>query len=161
MKIMTTSKLVGAIRAQDNSTAINENMLRALFYENKVTSWKHGNRTVCEFGILIEGINKLLGLKDTEVIPRLRSIHDAFTELRRTIPELGVSEERIRFLVSVNKLSHIKVGNRAYIALESFEAPYNSCLIYDDYRESKVARQEEIAQKQIDETLGRRANRKK
>ena len=161
MQIMTTNKLAGAIRAQDKNTAINENMLRALFDKKKVRSWKHGNRTVCEIGTLIESINKLLGLKEIAVMARVRSIHDAFTELRETNPELGISEERIRFLVSINKLSHIKVGNRAYIALESFEAPYNSCLIYDDYRESKAARQEEIAQKQIDETLGRRANRKK
>ena len=161
MQIMTTNKLAGAIRAQDKNTAINENMLRVLFEKKEVRSWKHGNRTVCEFGILIEGINQLLGLKETEVMARVRSIHDAFTELRETNPELGISEERIRFLVSAGKLSHIKVGNRAYIALESFEAPYNSCLIYDDYRESKAARQEEIAQKQINDTLARRANRKK
>ena len=100
---------------------------------------------------LTKGMNQIFGIHEECTIPRIRSIHNAVLELRETQPELGISEERIRFLARMNKLPHIKVGNRSYVALESFEYPYNQCLIYDDYCDSEEALIEQIANQQNEE----------
>lgn len=160
MNIVTTRKAVQIILKKDENNAINEDMLRRLFKSEKLPSWKHGNRTVCEISLLIEGLNTLLGLEEKKRVPRIRSIHNAFLELRTSSPELGISEERIRVLVGMNKLPHIRVGNRVYIALESFEDPYNECLIYDDYRESEEAMLDRVAQEQFELAMERRNKRK-
>ena len=161
MNIVTTARAVQMIRAEDPNSVINGDMLRRLFAEKKLPSWKHGKRTVCEFDQLVEGINELLGLEVKKVMPRVRSIHDAFIELRELNPQLGVSEQRMRRLVGLGRLPHIRVGTRAYVALESFEEPYNECLIFDDLIDSEKAIIQRIAQEQADEGMVRRQKRKK
>ena len=116
---------------------------------------------MCEFDQLVEGINELLGLEVKKAMPRVRSIHDAFIELRELNPQLGVSEQRMRRLVGLRRLPHIRVGTRAYVALESFAEPYNECLIYDDLIDSEGAMIQRIAQEQADEAMARRQKRKK
>lgn len=161
MTVMTVNKLVHAIKAQDPENATNENMLKALFDAKKLTFWMHGNRIVCDLGILIEGINDLLGLNEKQTMPRLRSIHDAFVELRHSHPDLGISEERMRFLVTKGKLPHIKAGNRTYVALESFSAPYDQCLICDDtFFKSNNELKQSIIEEQFALAMARR-NKKK
>ena len=160
MLIMTINKAVDRILTEDPDSAINEDVLRRLLCEKKLPSWKHGKRTVCEFEQLVEGINQLFGLEGKKVMPRVRSIHDAFVELRGLNPQFGVSEQRIRRLVGLGKLPHLRIGNRAYVALESFAEPYNECLMYDDYWDSEDAMIERIAQEQSDRASARRKKRK-
>ena len=159
MNIMTINNLVITIRSQDKSSAINANMLRELFDKRVLPFWKHGNRTVCDISILIKGINNLLGLGESNTIPRIRSIHNAYLELREINPQLGISEERIRFLVVKQKLPHVKIGNRAYVALECFEPPYNECLIYDDSVDSTEAEIERIVREQFERSMKNRRDK--
>ena len=86
----------------------------------------------------------------------MHRIHNAFLEVRESNLELGISEQRIRRLVGMGKLPHIRIGNRAYVALESFEEPYNECLLYDDYQDSEDAMLERIAQEQLARSKKRR-----
>ena len=159
MRVMTVKKLVQTIKAMDTNSAINENMLKALFDAKKVQSWQHGNRTVTDVDILIRDLNRILGLNENTSIPRLRSIHDAFFELRSSNPDLGVSEERIRFLISAHKLPCIRAGNRAYIALESFTPPYDQCLICDDGIDNRSDLKEQIREQQLQKYLAKHKKR--
>ena len=64
--------------------------------------------------------------------------------------------------VDKQKLPHIKIGNRAYVALECFEPPYNECLIYDDSVDSTEAEIERIVREQFKKSMkNRRDNQAK
>ena len=158
MRIKTTKKIVEEVKITDQNSAINENMLSILFETKTLHSFKRGNRTVAEVDHLIVEINQLFGIEEKTTLVRVRSIHNAYVELKDT--EIGISEERIRFLVVKERLPHVKVGNRVYIALESFEAPYNESLIYDDYMDSKQASIEKHIEEQFAKSLARREKRR-
>lgn len=160
MQIVSVNRLAKAINDLDPDSAINANMIRSLFADGMVRSWKHGNRAVCNVSEFMEDINKLFGFNEKETLPRVRAIHSAFLDLRNEAPNLGISEERIRFLVVKKRLPHIKMGNRAYIALESFQPPYDQCLVYDDYMDSKPAMLKSVVQEQLEEAMKRRETRK-
>ena len=145
MRIKTTRAIVDEIRMIDGSSAVNQGMLTTLFETKQLKYYYRGNRVVADFDHVIEGMNKIYNLNEKDVMPRIRSIHNAFRELRELGIDTGISEERIRFLVEKKKLPSIEVGNRSYIALESFEAPYNECLIYDDFVDSRAAMIERMA----------------
>lgn len=160
MKIKTTKKLAEAIKKQDAQNAINANMLKSLFEDKVLTSWKVGNRTVSDLLLLIREINQLFGLEDKEQIPKVRSIHNAYVSLKDSNPDLGISEERIRLLVVKGKIPHIRIGNRAYIALEIFDPPYDKCLVYDDFIDSSKVEIERVVQNQFEQALARRNKRR-
>ena len=144
------NSIVEEIKQIDGFSAINLGMLRMLFETKALKSMQRGNRIVSDMDQLIEELNQLWGIKEKYKVPRIRSIHNAFLELREIQPQLGLSEERIRFLVSQKKLPCVKVGNRAYVALECFEPPYDQNLIYDDYQDSEAALIEKILQQEIE-----------
>lgn len=149
MRLMSTSELIREIQKVDGNTAVNPDMLRSLVRAEKVKHLFHGGRLRIDADQFPKNMNDLLGLDLDTKMPRIRSIHNAFTEVRESNPELGISEQRIRRLIGMGKLPHIRVGNRAYVALESFEEPYNECLVYDDYQDSEDAMLERIAQEQL------------
>ena len=159
MHTKTTRQLVQAIQTHDPKSAININMLQRLFDSNALRNWKHGKRTVGDIDVLAHDLNKYFGFQQDGGIPRIRSIHNAFLELREIDPDLGVSEERIRDLVGMDKLPHISIGNRAYVALESFFEPYNDCLMYNGYCDEQKEFIKKVAEQQLSEGLERR-NRK-
>ena len=150
MRIKTMNSIVEEIKQIDGFSAINLGMLRMLFETKALKSMQRGNRIVSDMDQLIEELNQLWGIKEKHKVPRIRSIHNAFLELREIQPQLGLSEERIRFLVSQKKLPCVKVGNRAYVALECFEPPYDQNLMYDDYQDSEAALVEKILQQEIE-----------
>lgn len=150
MRIKTINSIVEEIKQIDGFSAINLGMLRMLFETKALKSIQRGNRTVSDMDQLIEELNQLWGIEEKYKVPRIRSIHNAFLKLREIQPQLGLSEERIRFLVSQKKLPCVKVGNRAYVALECFEPPYDQNLIYDDYQDSEAALIEKILEQEIE-----------
>ena len=149
MRLMGIAALIGELQKVDGDTAVNPSMLRLLVCDKKVNHLYHGDTLRINADQLPIDLNNLLGFDPNMGMPRIRSIHNAFLELRAHTPELGISEQRIRKLVGLGQLPHIRVGNRAYVALESFDAPYNACLLYDDYRNSEEAKLEQIALKQL------------
>lgn len=150
MEIKTINRTVEKIKEKDERSALNGTMLRTMTKEKLIASHHIGNRTVFEMGGFVNDINRLFGFGERDTLPRVRSIHDAFTELRVSNPELGISEERIRFLVKKEKIPSVRIGNRAYIALETFEPPFDHCLIYDDYMNSFESELERIARENIE-----------
>ena len=160
MRVKTINAIVEEVRLIDGSTAVNQSMIRVLAENKKLDFLYRGNRLVCDADKLPEQLNQLFRLIDNTEMPRIRSIHNAFLELRELNPELGISEEMIRRLVGMGKLPHIRVGNRAYVALESFDPPYNECLLCDDYRDSEKAMIDEIVKKQFAQSMERRHKRK-
>ena len=121
MNIVSAKKLVEVVKMLDKDTAITLNMLEDLFSKQKILLWKHGKRTVGDLNVLIKSLNNLFALANSESVPRIRSIRKGYLELRAQNPCLGISEERIRFLIKMDVLPHISIGNRDYIALESFK----------------------------------------
>ena len=66
----------------------------------------------------------MLGLEATNAIPRLRTIRGAAKDIKSNKSELGIGEEQMRAAVDDERIDFIRIGNRAYIALELFEEPY-------------------------------------
>ena len=149
MRLMGIAALIDELQKVDGDTAVNPSMLRLLVRDRKVNHLYHGDTLRINADQLPIDLNNLLGFDPNMGMPRIRSIHNAFLELRAHTPELGISEQRIRRLIGLGKLPHIRVGNRAYIALESFGEPYNECLLYDDYQDSEEAMLERIAYEQL------------
>ena len=152
--------MVEEIKRGDGDTAVTPGVLRVLVGDKKINHLYRGNKLLLDADRLPEDINQILKLNENKTMPRIRSIHKAYLELRKESPELGMSEEMIRILVGMGNLPCIRVGNRAYIALESFEPPYNESLISIDYRESEDRMLERRAQEQFDSNMARQANRK-
>ena len=149
MRLMSIAALIGELQRVDDNTAVNPDMLRSLVKEKKVKYIYHGDSLRINADQFPIDMNNLFGLDPSMEMPRIRSIHNAFLAVRESNPELGISEQRIRRLVGMGKLPHIRIGNRAYVALESFAPPYNECLLYDDYRNSEEAKLEQIALRQL------------
>lgn len=145
MRLMSIAALISEIQKVDGNTAVNPGMLRSLVRDKKVKHLYHGDKLRINADQFPMDMNSLFGLDPSVEMPRIRSIHNAFLEVKESNPELGTSEQRIRRLIGMGKLPHIRIGNRAYVALESFDAPYNECLMYDDYQDSEEAMLEQIA----------------
>ena len=124
MKIKTLPQIVKAVKAYDADTALNESMLSDLIASGCLPFEKRGNRTVADFDTAMMCLNQMLGLEATNAIPRLRTIRGAARDIKSNEPELGIGEEQIRAAVDDERIDFIRIGNRAYIALELFEEPY-------------------------------------
>lgn len=160
MRIKTINAIVSDIKMVDGGSAVNQGMIRTLIETKELDFFHRGNRLVSNADKFAEDMNRIFGIDEKNSMPRVRSIHNAFLELREINPELGLSEERIRALVGMDVIPHIRVGNRAYVALECFEEPYNEHFLYDDYRDSEEAMLERIAKEQLEKNLERRSRRK-
>ena len=68
----------------------------------------------------------MLGLENEDQIPHLRTIRSASNEIKQKFPDLGIGEKQIRASIENEQLDVIRIGNRAYIAMEFFEEPYVS-----------------------------------
>ena len=161
MRIKTIRAILEEIKTIDNKSAITQGMLLELFHAKQIDCYYRGNRLVTNADKLPDSLNRIFGLAGNKTLPRIRSIHSAFVEIRQLYPELGVSEERIRSLIGLNEVPHVKIGNRIYLALESFEEPYNDWLMMDDYHEYEAAMLERIALEQLAQNLARNRGRHK
>ena len=150
MEIKTINRTIEEIKEIDERSAVNGTMLKTMAEKKIISSYHRGNRTVFEMGEFVMDMNRLFGFGERDTLPRVRSIHDAFTELRVSNTELGISEERIRFLVKKEKIPSVRIGKRAYVALETFEPPFDHCLIYDDYMDSREAELERVAKETVE-----------
>lgn len=153
MRIKTVKGIVDGIKKVDSESAINQGIIRLLFEQGELKSFSRGNRIVSDMDQVVEDLNRIYNIDEKDSIPRIRSIRNAFGELRTLRPELGISEEGIRFLVTMDYIPHIDIGNRSYVALECFEPPYDQCLINFDYRDARKKERERIFQ-QTFEAMG-------
>lgn len=124
MRVKTLPQAVIEAQKKDPVTALNKFMLSSLIREKKIPYGNHGNRTVVDYDLIVPAINALLEFSETDELPRLRTIRSAVEELRETKPEIGFGEEHIRTCVLDGRIASITVGNRRYIAMESFETPH-------------------------------------
>lgn len=124
MRIKTLPQIVKAAKELDPDTVLNESMLAELMASGNLPFEKHGNRTVSDMDTVIPCLNRMLGLNADTSLPRLRTIRGAAKELRQRRSELGIGEVHIRAAVNDGRMNCIRIGNRAYIAMEFFEEPY-------------------------------------
>ena len=140
MKILTLSQIVRECKKLDPNSAINTAMLNRLISDKKITYGSIGNRTVLEWHTLITCLNELLGFSDESFFPQIRTIRKAAEELKYSASDIGVAERHIRRCVSDGKIGFISIGNRCYIAMQSFMPPYSESLIYGE-SEARAKRQ--------------------
>ena len=124
MRIKTLPQIVKAAKKLDPDAALNESMLAELMASGNLPYEKHGNRTVSNMDAVIPCLNRMLGLNADTSLPRLRTIRGAVRELRQCRSELGIGEDHIRAAVNDGRIDCIRIGNRAYIAMEFFDEPY-------------------------------------
>lgn len=132
MKILTIHQAVEEIKKNDPNSDISTTMLNRLINEKKLPYGSRGNRTVIEWFILIASLNELLKFTGESFLPQIRTIRNAATELKQIKPDLGVSESHIRRYVEDEKIGFISIGNRHYVAMQSFSFPYSESLIYGE-----------------------------
>lgn len=124
MQIKTLPRIVKDIRAADPSSAVSESLLSALINSGDIPCTYHGNRLVADAESVVPALNRLLGLDENGGLPQIRSIREAATELKQSRPEMGIGEKLIRNAVKDGRIPSIRIGNRDYIAMQSFDEPY-------------------------------------
>lgn len=133
MRIKTLPQIVNFIKVEDPHTAINESMLVSLINEKSIPVSKRGNRTVADIDTVIPCLNQLLTLENSQKIPHIRTIRSAVSDAKENFPDLGIGEKQVREAVDNEKISAIRVGNRAYIAMEFFEEPFVTHIFSSDF----------------------------
>ena len=128
LQIMTLPQIAQKCRELDPDTAINRDMLYTLCREGIIPFSMHGNRMVAEFSEVIGCITNRLMLYDLRSFPKVRTVRNAARDLRKENIVQGINETHIRAFLKSDSLRSLKVGNRQYIALQSFERPYNQSL---------------------------------
>ncbi|MBQ3013933.1 MAG: hypothetical protein IJD75_02185 [Clostridia bacterium] len=124
MRIRTIPKTVKEIRLVDPSSAIGESFLTALAESKQLPHTYHGNRRVTDADAIVSTLNRLFGLDGSGTLPHVRSIREAAAELKKRDVNIGVGEKLIRSAVKDGRIPSIRVGNREYIAMQSFDEPY-------------------------------------
>ena len=124
MKINTIPQIVKTVKKIDIESAVNESMISELIATGCIPYEKRGNRTVTVFDSTIMCLNRILGLGNHAKTPHIRTIRGAVKDLKQQRNNLGISESLIREAVQNSFIDTIRIGNRAYIALEFFEEPY-------------------------------------
>ncbi len=121
MRIKTLPQIVRFFKEQDPHTAVNVSMLTELIARDQLPHDRHGNRIVADLDAVLPELNRMLELPPTLAVPHLRTIRTALAELKATQPDIGIGEDHLRRMVADGRLDCIRIGNRAYIALEVFE----------------------------------------
>ena len=80
-------------------------------------------------------ISRLLFLPGLRTFPKIRTVAQGAKELHDA--GTGLNERHIRAFIRSDTLRTIEIGNRRYIALQSFESPYSSRL-FGCIREKKT-----------------------
>ncbi len=124
MRLKTLSQIVYEIRTADPESAVGQSFLAALVEENELWYTYRGNRLVADAESVAPALNRLLGFEETADLPRIRTIRGAVIELKQNRPEIGIGEKMIRSAVKDDRIASIGIGNREYIAMQSFDEPY-------------------------------------
>lgn len=124
MRLKTLAQIVHEIRTADPESAVGESFLTALVAENELWHTYRGNRLVADAESVAPALNRMLGFEGTAELPRIRTIRGAVAELKRSRLEIGIGEKMIRSAVKDGRISSIGIGNREYIAMQSFDEPY-------------------------------------
>lgn len=161
MRLKTLRATVGKMREDDPETAVSVSMLNRLIDVGQIPFERHGNRKIVDYDELNRCFRTLLALDYHATMPHIRSIDGALAEVRETMPELGISEERLRELIKTSTVSALRVGNRSYIPMELFHPPYDRRLAKDCYgRAERMGghyRYKSYAEEQLDELLSSQA----
>ena len=126
LELKTIPGIVRKCREKDPDTAINESMIFELVRNGKLSFERKGTRIVLDFSLAISQICDVLMLYDLYSFPRIRTIREASAELTKS--GTGITERIVRAFIRSDSLRSIVVGNRHYVAMQSFERPYASCL---------------------------------
>ena len=124
MRLKTLSQIVHEIRTADPESVVGDSFLTALVEENELWHTYRGNRLVVDAEAIAPALNRMLGFEETAELPRIRTIRSAVAELKRSHPEIGIGEKMIRSAAKDGRLASIGIGNREYIAMQSFDEPY-------------------------------------
>ena len=124
MRIKTIPKIIEEIHSLDAQSAVGESFLIALAEANELPHTYRGNRLVADAEAIIPALNRLLGFEGREDLPHIRSIRGAVAELKERAVNIGIGEKLIRSAVKDGRIPCIRIGNREYIAMESFDEPY-------------------------------------
>ncbi len=130
MKILTLPQALKKIKELDPHTAINMTMLKRLIEEDRIPYGSRGTHIVIEINSVISALNSILGIEETKEIPLLRSIRMAAVELKQSEQYVHIGEDLIRKCVFDEKIPTISIGNRHYVALQSFLEPYAESFVY-------------------------------
>ncbi len=130
MGLLTLPQTIKIIRQKDSGNAVNSAMLLALIENNQLPCGNRGVRTVVELSAVITVLNNMLGFNDSKEIPMIRSIRRAAVELKQMKGYLSFGEDYIRKCVADDKIRYITIGNRHYIALQSFKEKYSENFVY-------------------------------
>ncbi|PWM00070.1 MAG: hypothetical protein DBY04_00885 [Clostridiales bacterium] len=129
MRLATLPQAIKEFRLIDPRTALNETMLLTLIRKNQLPYGNHGVRTVVDIRLVIATLNELLGFTDETFLPQIRTIRTAAAELKKVTEHIVMGEDRIRICVADGKIPSILIGNRRYIALQSFTDPYSQSIV--------------------------------
>ena len=124
MRLKTLTQIAHEIRTVDPESAVGESFLTALVEENELWHTYRGNRLVADAEAVVPTLNRMLGFEETAELPQIRTIRGAVAELKRSLPEIGIGEKMIRSAVKDGRIASIGIGNREYIAMQSFDEPY-------------------------------------
>jgi hypothetical protein len=124
LRIKTIPSIVTEIRSLDPSSAVGESFLTALAESKQLPHTYHGNRLVADAEAIAPTLNRLLGFERNGNLPHIRTIREAAAELKKSRPMMGIGEKLIRSAVKDGRIPSIRIGNREYIAMQSFDEPY-------------------------------------
>ena len=124
MKIKTIPSIATEIRTLDPSSAVGESFLVALAESKQLPHTYHGNRLVADAEAIAPTLNRLLGFEGNGNLPHIRTIREAVAKLKQSRPAIGIGEKLIRSAVKDGRIPSIRIGNREYIAMQSFDEPY-------------------------------------
>lgn len=124
MRIKTIPSIVTEIRILDPSSAVGESFLMSLAESKQLPHTYHGNRLVADAEAIAPTLNSLLGFEGNGNLPHIRTIREAVAELKQSRPAIGIGEKLIRSAVKDGRIPSIRIGNREYIAMQSFDEPY-------------------------------------
>lgn len=124
MRIKTIPSIVTEIRIFDPSSAVGESFLMALAESKQLPHTYHGNRLVADAEAIAPTLNSLLGFEGNGSLPHIRTIREAAAALKQSRPTIGIGEKLIRSAVKDGRIPSIRIGNREYIAMQSFDEPY-------------------------------------
>ena len=143
MQIKTLPRIVKDIRVADPSSAVSESLLSVLINSGDIPCTYHGNRLIVDADSVAPALNRLLGLDENDELPQIRTIREAAAELKQNRPEIGIGEKLIRNAVKDGRIPSIRIGNRDYIAMQSFDEPYCK-RIFEPTASAPVSRAEAV-----------------
>ena len=119
MKLKTKHKIIADIKKIDPDTDITVAFLEYLSRDGSIRSFTKGNRIYYDLEHITKDLNNLLGLCDRKDLPRIRTVHRAYSYTASL--EMGFSRDLVCTLGKYDYIPSIHIGKRTYVALETFD----------------------------------------